>query len=126
LHGALKSRVSLLKQIPVWACGWAARHKQSGAMETLKTVDQHRSVCFIEDIWPHLDNIIRCYSNHVSIERRVVESAQCDAVWDRRDAKWIGIGNDVRRFQKFVSSKTAHRAVMLIGVNDAFPKLALM
>ena len=51
-------------------------------MEALQPVDQHWAILLLQDIPAHLDDVVLGNANHVSVERRVVESAERNAIPD--------------------------------------------
>ncbi len=102
------------------------RHKDLRAVKPLESVNQHRSVRFIQDIFAHLHNAVRADSDQIRVERGMVKSAQRQSVRYGRDAERVSIRQDVSSFEKLIPAQAADRAVVLIRPDDAFPELSLM
>ena len=95
-------------------------------MESLKSVNQHRPVLFIEDILANLHDIVWPDPNQVRVERGVMQRAQRKAVRDHRHAERIRVRKDMGSFKQFVATQPAHGTMMLIRAHYPFAKFALV
>ncbi|MBI3403255.1 MAG: cupin domain-containing protein [Acidobacteria bacterium] len=121
-----KELISLFQQSSIRLPRISTRREQSCAVESLKTMNQHRAVRLIEHVLPHFDNGVGRDSNEVPIEGGMMKLAQREAVGNGRHAERIRIRHDMRGLEQFVAFEPAHRTVMLIGANDALAKLRLI
>jgi len=95
-------------------------------MKALKSVDEHRSIRLIQNVRSNLDDQVRPYPEKISIERGMVQFAQCESVRDERLSKRIGVGDYVCGVQQFVVAKATKRTSPLIRLEYSEPKRNLM
>jgi hypothetical protein len=95
-------------------------------VESLQSMDQHRTVGFFEHVMTHLDLVVGSNRHQVGVEGRVVKGAQRDSVRHRRRAKRFTITDDVGGLEKLVVPETADGAVTLIRLKYPLSKLLLV
>jgi|RhiMethySRZTD1v2_1073278.scaffolds.fasta_scaffold100855_1 hypothetical protein len=95
-------------------------------MEPLQPVFQHRPIRLFENIWANLNDVVRTHTDNLRVERRMMELAQRQPVRDARFTLGIGIGDDVSRFEQFLVSQSADRAVLPIGRQHALTECLLV
>ena len=89
------------------------------AVDLLEPHDEHRTVRFLEDGRPHLDDVVGPDGEKEPIERGVMQLAQRDAVADDRLALGVAVGRDVRCVQEFPMPESTERASL--GVRSNHP-----
>jgi len=78
-------------------------------MHILNSMDEHGAVFFFQDVFSYLDFIIRPDSQHETVERRVVQFAQCNAVVNDGISTRFSIGDDVGRVEQFKMLHTGRK-----------------
>jgi hypothetical protein len=68
--------VAFGEKLAVWLVVFAARNDQTGALETLQTMDEHWPILLAQDVATDFHNQVRPDSKHLSIECGVVQCAQ--------------------------------------------------
>ena len=95
------------------------------AVQQLDTVDQGRSVLFLQQVRTHLHHVVRPDAHEIAVERGVMEPAKRQAVGnDRLPA--IRVRLDMRRVEQLGMPESAERALPAVGIENAFPERALV
>jgi hypothetical protein len=79
-----RRRLVITRQPGIRSPALQARHYQSRAVESLETVEQHRSVALVPHILAHVNDGVRPDPEQVRVERGVVQAAQRHTVLNRR------------------------------------------
>ena len=87
---------------------------------------EHGAILFIKKILADFDDEIRTDAEQVSIEGRVVQTAQGDPVREDRLPFWMAVGDDVSSLQEFLVAKTADCTLLAISSEDPTSELLLM
>ena len=76
------------------------------------------AIAFTQDVDSELDRQIRADAEEVSVERRVMQTAQSQPVGKHRFAAGMTIRQDVRRVEQFSMTEPADRTLGLIGLQN--------
>ena len=95
-------------------------------MEALEAVHQHGTISFLEDVASNLDDAIGADSEEVTIERRMVELAQCEPVRHERLTQRISVGDDVRCVEQLVVVEAAQGTGLTVRMENADSERALV
>src|SRR5437879_6950150 len=87
---------------------------------------EHRTICLLEHIEPNLDFQIGPHAEHVPIESRMMQGAECEAVRHDRAPAWMPVGQDVRRLEKFLMAEATDRAALTVRLQDSHAEALLM
>src|SRR5262245_20214977 len=99
---------------------------QTGAVKTLKAVNQHGTVGLVQYVPANLDDAVRTDPDQVAVERRVVEVTERDSVRYRRLTKRVRVRHDVRRLEQFLAFEATDAAVVLVGAYNSLAKRCLV
>ena len=99
---------------------------KSLVVEALQPMNQHGTVLLAQHIFANLYAAVRPNPNDVTIECRVVQLAERQAIRYDRFAGGMFIRKDMSRLQELVSSEVAHGAVPFIRIEYTFAKGRLM
>ncbi|HET6639045.1 MAG TPA: hypothetical protein VFH82_09725, partial [Gemmatimonadota bacterium] len=102
------------------------RENQGLSLKSLKPVEEHRTVDFLENIHPYIDPTVRTNAENVPVVRCMVELAERQPVRDDRVSLRVLIGKDVRRVEEFSVAKPADRTAFPISPQHAFAEPGLM
>ena len=125
-RGCTESFIAILQQFPRGPELLRSRQQDSTIVEVLQSVQQHRTVLFVQDVLPHFDDIVGGDADEQTIERGMVQLAERHAVANRGFTIGLGIRDDMRSVEKFLMAQAAERALFPIGLQHPLAKASLM
>src|SRR5882724_4296950 len=109
LYGLLEPLVSLGQELAIRPKNRATRDADAGAVEVLKTVAEHGAVRLVKNGGRYVNHEIGVDADQMSVECRVVELAQRQAVRHDGLAARVSIGQDVSGLEEFLVAQPADR-----------------
>ena len=104
-----KSSEADLEQFRIGTLGNLPGTMDSGLVNTFQAMLEHRSVLFVEDVAPDLDNAVRTHADEVLVVRGVVELAQREPVRNRGLAAFaVGMMCAASRSSRYLKRQSAH------------------
>src|SRR5262245_21437188 len=85
------------KRVAAWLIVFAPRNMQARTLKALRAVDEHRPVFLTEDVASSLDHQVRPNAQDLSIEGRVVQRAEREAVRDHRHSARMAVRENMGR-----------------------------
>jgi hypothetical protein len=89
-------------------------------------VNEHRAVRVLENVSSDFDDTVRVDPDQASVERRMMEIAECDSVADGRSPERIRVGHDMGGLKQFIALQPADGTVVLVRPHHPFPEVRLM
>jgi len=100
--------------------------QQPNSLRLLKSITQHRAVGFLQDVRTNVDTGRRINTYDVRIERRVMNRAKPEAVWNNRFTLRMPVRQNVRSVEKFHMAQVADTALPTIRGQDQSAKPLLV
>ena len=85
-----------------------------------------RRITILEDIEANLDLQIGAHTEHVPVEGRMMQGAECEAVRHDCAPARMSVGQDVRRLKKLLMAEATDRAALTVRLQDSHAEALLM
>ena len=95
-------------------------------MTRLESMDQHGPILLLQEVGPHFHHQVGSNTEEVSVECRMMELAEGDAIRDPRLSLRMLVRENVGRLEKFFVSQATDGAAASIGGKDAVPEAPLV
>lgn len=124
---APESLIGELKEILARILAAALRQfHETLTVPSLDPIGQHRAIDFRQNIVSNFHNKIRTNAQNVCVKSSMVNLAQRHTVYDRGNAQFCGVWNDMRCVEQFSVGQRAHRAPSPVGAKYCRSKYWLM
>ena len=95
-------------------------------MQPLNGMPQCWTINLFENVGANLDDVVRAHSQEESIEGRVVQPAEREAVSHNRLTPWFRVRNDVGRIQQLAMPEATEGALVAVGKKYALAEHPLV